>query len=139
MRRAAASPIAVSASATRRSRTERRSGSSHPTASTSRNARSAQLYRFGTHVFGVSCRVLDVHRAPLEHGPTCQCTAARRNWIACLEIPVFRRDPERCNHATEAVVQPENEAGVCPANIGRRLDQRIQHWPELGTRLADDL
>ena len=43
MRRAAASPIAVSVSATCRSRTECASASSQPTASTSRKARSARL------------------------------------------------------------------------------------------------
>ena len=41
--------------------------------------------------------------------------------------------------STEAVVQTEDEAGVCLANTRRRLDQRIEHRPELGARLADDL
>jgi hypothetical protein len=55
----------------------------------------AELHRFGPGVFRVGRRVLDVHRAPLEHRSAGQRATARRDRIARLEIPVFRRDPKR--------------------------------------------
>src|SRR5262249_21084947 len=64
---------------------------------------------------------------------------SRSDRTARLEIPVLCRYPERSNHSAEAVVQPEDESGFGQANARRGRDQPVQHRPELGTRLADDL
>src|SRR5262249_11339152 len=99
----------------------------------------AEPHCFNPGVFGVGRRIFDMHRTPLQDRSARQCPTVRSDRIARLEIPVFCRYPERSNHSAEAVVQPEDESGFGQANARRRCDQPVQHRPELGTRLADDL
>jgi hypothetical protein len=54
-----------------------------------------------------------------------------------LEVLILCRYPERGNHSAETVLQPEDKTGFGQADARRSRDERVEHRPELGTRLAD--